>query len=70
MENPGRSCTVCMSKNKRVEARFIATDELGVSWYECGDHEPHDNVANVQRVSLTPIDEWFAAIFPSRGASS
>jgi hypothetical protein len=65
MKNPGRNCTVCLSHDKRVDARFVATDTDGLQWYECGDHEAHDNVAGSTRVSLTDIDEWFATILPS-----
>lgn len=64
MRNPGRNCTVCLSHDKRVDARFVATATDGMQWYECGEHEPHDNVAGATRASLTPIDEWFASITP------
>lgn len=63
MQNPGRNCTGCMGLRRlTVEARFVATDAEGLQWYECGEHEPSDNVASVLRVSLTPIDEWFASL--------
>lgn len=62
MKNPGRNCTVCLRHRTQVAARFVAKDAEGMEWYECGEHEPDDNVAGVVRVSLTPIDEWFARI--------
>lgn len=51
---PERSCTKCGKP-----ARYVAADELGLEWFECGDHGPLDNLAEVERVSLTPIDDWF-----------
>jgi len=67
MQNPGRNRHVCIASNLRVDARFVATDAEGLQWYECGEHEPTDNVAGVVRVHLEPIDEWFAKI-PTPGA--
>lgn len=67
MQNPGRNCTVCLANNARVDARFVATAADGLQWYECGEHEADDNVARTLRVSLEPIDEWFARI-PTPGA--
>lgn len=54
MTTPERSCTKCGKP-----ALFVAADELGLEWFECGDHGPFDNLAEVERVSLTPIDQWF-----------
>jgi len=49
-----RNCTKCGKP-----ARFVAADDLGLEWFECGDHGPRDNVAEVDRISLTAIDQWF-----------
>ncbi len=56
-----RICTSCQPKI--VDALYVATglkEILGypLQWFECGNHEPTDNLAGVTRVSLIPIDEW------------
>lgn len=45
-----------------VEATFVASDATGLLWFECDEHGPMDNVAEVERVKRTPIGEWFASI--------
>ena len=56
-----RSCTVCLARDRRVPATHVATDmPTGLQWYECGAHEPTDNVAETTRIRLEPIADWFA----------
>jgi hypothetical protein len=55
-----RSCTVCLARDRRTPARFVARDGTGLWWFECGEHEPHDNLADTTRMSLTRIEDWFA----------
>lgn len=54
MSAPDRPCTQCGKP-----AAFVAADDVGLEWFECGEHGPADNLAGVDRVSLTPIDQWF-----------
>jgi hypothetical protein len=54
MSAPERPCTKCGKT-----AAFIAADAMGLEWFECGEHDLKDNLAGVDRVSLTPIDKWF-----------
>lgn len=49
-----RNCTKCGKP-----AKYVASDDLGLQWFECGNHDPKDNVARVLRMSLTSIDDWF-----------
>lgn len=55
----GRSCTVCLARNKRRDATHVARDAGGLEWFECGQHDPTDNVAETIRVVLEPIAAWF-----------
>lgn len=58
-----RRCNTCAMNGKPpVEATFVAQDATGLQWFECDDHGPMDNVGEVERVSRTPIREWFGAI--------
>lgn len=54
-----RPCTVCLFHGKRVDATHVAGTSDGFEWFECGKHEPTDNVAEVTRAKLTPIADWF-----------
>lgn len=57
----GRTCTVCNWKGKLgVPALYVARGKDAGEWFECGEHEPNDNVVEVERVALVPIAEWFA----------
>lgn len=57
-----RACTTCaMLRKVRKPAEFIASDATGLCWYECADHTPVDNVAEVLRTQRMPIREWFEA---------
>lgn len=59
----GRPCTVCLGlRGLRVAASHVARAADGLEWFECGQHEPTENVARVLRVRLTPIAEWFASM--------
>lgn len=55
MSAPARPCTKCGSN-----AVAVAADATGLEWFECANHGPRDNRAGVERVSLTPIEKWFA----------
>lgn len=58
-----RRCNTCAMHNKPpVEATFVASDATGLLWFECDEHGPMDNVAEVERVKRTPIGEWFASV--------
>lgn len=58
-----RTCTVCNGRDERRPALFVASgpqDRIGrLQWFECGRHEPSDNLAGVERESLEPIADWF-----------
>jgi hypothetical protein len=54
-----RSCTVCLARNLRRPATHVARDPSGLEWFECGRHDPIDNVAETVRVALEPIAAWF-----------
>lgn len=57
-----RPCTVCRGlRGVHVAASHVARAADGLEWFECGAHEPTDNVAGVERARLTPIAEWFAS---------
>jgi hypothetical protein len=58
-----RNCTVCLAKDDRlrVEATHVAADELGLAWFECGNHDATDNPGHVERTSLVPIKDWLTA---------
>lgn len=58
--NERRPCTVCIARAVRVDATHVAATASGGEWYECGEHEPTDNLSGERRVQLTPIAEWFA----------
>jgi hypothetical protein len=55
-----RPCTVCLARGERRPASFVAGSVDGLEWFECGQHEPTDNLASSARTSLTPIAQWFA----------
>lgn len=58
-----RRCNSCQGKGAPpVEATYVVSDAMGMLWFECENHEPTDNIAGVERVSRTPIAEWFASI--------
>jgi hypothetical protein len=61
MVNTARPCTVCLARRTRIDATHVAGTADGFEWFECGQHEPTDNVAQVVRAKLTPIAEWFDA---------
>jgi hypothetical protein len=57
-----------MPEKGLVPALFVASGPEDIpghpeQWFECGNHEPTDNLAGVERVSLEPIDELFAKVF-------
>jgi hypothetical protein len=57
-----RICTSCQPKT--VPAKFVASAAEVIpghpmQWFECGEHEPTDNLAGELRVSLEPIEDWF-----------
>ncbi len=56
-----RPCTVCLFRGTRIDATHVAATVDGFEWFECGRHQPADNVAEVMRARLTPIAEWFGA---------
>lgn len=69
-----RSCTVCNGRNRTGRpAAFVASgpseivDLPGggvmserIQWFECGEHDATDNLADVTRETLEPLAEWFA----------
>lgn len=69
-----RTCTVCNGRGKTGRpAAFVASGPLAMfaglppsagdggrmQWFECGEHGPTDNLADVTREILEPIAEWF-----------
>ncbi len=61
-----RACTTCACRGFRREAEFVAAALGGwlgeLVWFECPDHSPTDNAAEVLRVRRQPIGEWFESI--------
>jgi hypothetical protein len=55
-----RACSNCLAKGKAVAAEYVATDAQGLQWFECGKHEPRDNLASTERTARQPIREWYA----------
>jgi hypothetical protein len=56
-----RWCGACLARYSiRRPATHVARDASGLEWFECGKHDPADNLAEVERVVLEPIAEWFA----------
>lgn len=56
-----RTCTVCNARGELGRtATHVARTVDGMEWYECGKHEPTDNLSESARVALEPIGEWFA----------
>lgn len=57
-----RACTTCLARGLRKAAKFVAADSFEMLWFECDEHEAHDNVAGVERVRLEAIETFFARI--------
>ena len=55
-----RACTTCQARGLQKTAKFVAADSFELLWFECDEHEAHDNVAGVERVRLEPIEVFFA----------
>jgi hypothetical protein len=53
-DREARRCTHC-----GAPARFVASAG-SLSWFECGEHGPTENLAAVIRDKLEPIDAWRA----------
>ncbi len=53
-------CLMCQRREKRVTANTVATAADGVQWFECGAHEPTDNIAGTTRVHSESIETWRA----------
>lgn len=51
-----RACTTCQARGVQKTAKFVAADSFELLWFECDEHEAHDNVAGVERVRLEAID--------------
>lgn len=66
LELPTRNCTICMARwKRRVPAALIATGENGMQWFECASHVKEDHYLTFGeggelRVSVEPIEQWFA----------
>ncbi len=63
-----RTCTVCNARGQTGKrASFIASNAVGLQWFECEDHGPGDHaatfgaegVADGQRVSRESLESWF-----------
>ena len=57
-----RSCTTCLARDRRRTARYVARDSDGLEWFECGEHDPTDNVAETVRVAREPLAAWIDRI--------
>jgi hypothetical protein len=57
-----RLCTMCSANGGREEARYIASDVYGLTWYECPNHGPRDNVAETERTARVCIEDFLARI--------
>jgi hypothetical protein len=58
-----RLCTRCLAQLGREmcpRATHVATGASGISWFECGEHDPIDNEAEETRLLLEPIEDWFS----------
>lgn len=57
-----RICTTCAARGLRRRAEFLASDASELSWFECKNHEPTDNVAQTTRVRREPIDVFLSSL--------
>lgn len=57
-----RLCTTCLAQQIRNPAEFVAADETGLMWFECGGHGETDNVAGVLRTRQEPIEIFLGFI--------
>lgn len=55
-----RRCLMCHVRGKRVIATMVSTAADGLQWFECTDHGPTDNLAEVTRIATEPIADWLA----------
>jgi hypothetical protein len=53
-------CLQCRTRGKRRTADTVAGAADGLEWFECGDHEPTDNIGGVTRVRSEPLKDWRA----------
>jgi hypothetical protein len=54
-----RACTTCQARGIQTRAKFVAADNTELLWFECGEHEAHDNISGVERVRLEAIETFF-----------
>jgi hypothetical protein len=62
-------CLMCQTRAERVDAEMVATAADGLQWFECGEHEPSDNIAGVVRTRLESIADWRAANLARQGVA-
>jgi hypothetical protein len=51
-------CTGCMGNGLRVKATLIVGDRDGIQWFECGNHDPFDNLAETERITSEDLGKW------------
>lgn len=42
----------------RVKATLIVGDRDGLQWFECGNHDPFDNLAETERITSEDLRKW------------
>lgn len=58
-----RFCGMCLAQGKQVEAKYVASDEDDLMWFECDDgHGDRDNLANTLRTNRIPLVDFLARI--------
>lgn len=56
-----RFCGMCLAQGKQAEAKYVASDEDGLMWFECADgHGDRDNLAGTVRTNRIPLVEFLA----------
>lgn len=65
-EGRTRLCTVCLcTRGLKRHAEFVATEPGGAQWFECGNHEPHEQGEILERDTsqrtLMPLETWLRA---------
>ncbi|HEX7273122.1 MAG TPA: hypothetical protein VF420_13325 [Casimicrobiaceae bacterium] len=59
-----RNCTICMWRDRREPAAYVATARDGLQWFECGGHEAREHGELLGDDSsdrtLEPLGAWLA----------
>jgi hypothetical protein len=51
-------CDVCLTRGLEVPATHVATGADHTQWFECLAHQASDNIHQIERVKLEPLEAW------------